>query len=93
MSSLTPCSPPAPQRSRKGRGMELKPCPFCGSPAEDRLDESGDYHNTREVGCFAAWEKCFAPKDWYPIRSWDTEQTKRAEAYTRWNARITPQPA
>lgn len=69
---------------------ELKPCPFCGSPAE--VERGNDHHGSWfNLGCSRHWGKnladqCIAGRLWYT----ESEKTEE-EAIANWNKR-TPDP-
>jgi hypothetical protein len=54
---------------------ELKPCPFCGAPASDMIDNGGDFES-HTIGCSFCFYDGFNDKDWN-IRP--LEDTLRAE--------------
>lgn len=57
---------------------ELRPCPFCGNPAERKVyDEDGNFH----IGCSDPTRKCYL-FDPGPYQRFET-----SEAITQWNTR------
>ena len=72
--------------------MELKPCPFCGSPAE--LEEDSDHHGEWfNLGCSLHWgntavkdnDHCPGGRLWYTA---DLDEKQRA--IMQWNTRANP---
>lgn len=66
---------------------ELRPCPFCGAPAE--LEHDNDHHGEWfNLGCSRHWDRvdndehCPAGRLWYTA-----EPSEEAEAIRRWNTR------
>ena len=67
--------------------MDLRPCPFCGSPAE--LERASDHHGEWfNLGCSRHWGNV-NPDDACPAgRLWYTEDPeKEAAAIEAWNRR------
>lgn len=71
---------------------ELKPCPFCGAPAE--LEEDSDHHGEWfNLGCSNHWGKidpddaCCGARLWYTA-----EPSEKAKAIAAWNRRSPAPP-
>jgi hypothetical protein len=69
---------------------ELKPCPFCGSPAE--LERGSDHHGEWfNLGCSKHWgnvkpeASCIAGRIFYTAAPED-----EAKAIASWNSRAQP---
>lgn len=85
-----PASIPAPVTAEMGDG--LKPCPFCGGPAE--LERDSDHHGSWfNLGCARHWGKpdIQADEACLGARLYYTEDAENeAKAIAAWNRRPTP---